>query len=257
LTVVGAIIGLIGAVVWAWPWPYTPLEMARWGNVSGRAWLNVGVQAKEGLYPWPVWLPLPTWSQPGGNWQTGLATGLAGLLAGTVTLRLVRLTFGLGMGAEYMDPEELPDDGPAPGLVRRWLSWVQRLGGQALGLGDADLMMMAGSFLGWQPILTAFLIGVMVGLVFGLAQVAGQGSKPVAFGPGLAVGVLIACLGWSWIGPRVQPLFSELLLMASLGGICVFMMVVGGYLIRLFRLVRHRQPVGGGERTAYEEHGDR
>jgi len=36
------------------------------------------------------------------------------------------------------------------------------LGKEALGLGDADLMMMAGSFLGWQPIILAFFLSAPV-----------------------------------------------------------------------------------------------
>ena len=48
---------------------------------------NMSPEPKEGLFPWPVWGPLPGWLGPGGNWQTGLATGLAGLLAGTLVLR--------------------------------------------------------------------------------------------------------------------------------------------------------------------------
>ena len=40
------------------------------------------------------------------------------------------------------------------------------LGVEALGLGDADLMMMAGSFLGWQPLIVAFFLSVLPGLLF-------------------------------------------------------------------------------------------
>src|SRR5207302_309144 len=123
LTVSGTVVGLLGSVLFAWPWPYAPQQTL--GDVSPH----------NGLYPWPVWWPLPAWMQPGGNWQTGLATGLAGMLAGTLMLRAVRLLFGLGVGAEYMEPAE-----PEAEAGSGWLSWIQRVGGRALGLGDADLM---------------------------------------------------------------------------------------------------------------------
>jgi leader peptidase (prepilin peptidase)/N-methyltransferase len=141
LTVTGAILGLIGAVLLAWPWPYTPaLAVAR--IPPGREWWEVNPDAgpKMGVFPWPFWGPLPSWFEPGGNWQTGLATGLIGLTVGTVMLRVVRFLFGKGLGVE------------------------------ALGLGDADLMMMAGSFLGWQPVVIAFLVASFPALFFALLQ---------------------------------------------------------------------------------------
>src|SRR5207245_754606 len=72
---------------------------------------------KPGLYPWPFWGALPAWFEPGGNWQTGLVTGIMGALVGTLLLRAIRFLFGLGLGIE------------------------------ALGLGVADWMMMAGGIL--------------------------------------------------------------------------------------------------------------
>jgi Flp pilus assembly protein protease CpaA len=74
----------------------------------------------------------------------GLATGVVGLLAGTVMLRVVRFVFTTGLGVE------------------------------ALGLGDADLMMMAGAFLGWQPLVVAFFISVGPGLFFALVHMLAQ-----------------------------------------------------------------------------------
>ena len=94
LTLTGTVIGLVGTVIWAWPWPYTP------GEIS----VLVGRVPKSALYPWPVWWRLPAILQPGGNWQTGLATGGAGVLAGTLLLRAIRFLFGFGMGAQYYGP---------------------------------------------------------------------------------------------------------------------------------------------------------
>jgi leader peptidase (prepilin peptidase)/N-methyltransferase len=241
LTVTGTVVGLVGAIVWAWPWPYSPQDMAQtlpqtgWG---GHPWLFVSRQPKTALYPWPVWWPLPTFLQPGGNWQSGLATGVGGILAGTLMLRAVRFLFGFGMGATYMEP-------PAPELaeqprwiVARGLSWLQRVGGKALGLGDADLMMMAGAFLGWQPIVVAFFVSVFPGLFFALGQLVLRGTNVLPFGPALALGTIATFLGWTWIGPFVQPLFFDTTLLVVLGGVCGTLMLVFGYLLRVRRIVR-------------------
>ncbi len=181
ITLTGTLIGLACATLFPWPFPDAgqPLPL-----VAGM----IPPRLPTGLYPWPVWYPLPDWL-PRGSWQLGLANGLAGAVAGMLVLRVVRFTFGLTRGIE------------------------------ALGVGDADLMMMAGSFVGWQPILLACFVAAFPGLLFGIAQLdparqssaalrtlagAGRGADTVAvavfrrFG-GAAPGVL---RGWF---PRRHP----------------------------------------------------
>lgn len=204
ITIPGTALGLLFAVTFPWPWPQltpTPGQALDWW-LAGDA--NLG--PRTGLYPWPFWGPLPGWFDPGGNWQTGLATGLLGALAGTVLLRIIRFLFSLGLGIE------------------------------AMGLGDADLMMMAGSFLGWQPVVVAFLIGVFAGLIFGVAQMVVYRDNMMPFGPALAVGIVLTCLGWHWIGPSVQPLFFNGYLMLILGGASAVLMLVSSYVLRLIRM---------------------
>ncbi|MBV9122462.1 MAG: prepilin peptidase [Planctomycetes bacterium] len=244
LTVTGTIVGLVLAVLLPWPWPYTPAEAhpALRLNPGGLAvpapWWYESVHPREGLYPWPVWGPLPRWLQPGRNWRMGLATGAAGLLAGTLMLRAVRFLFGLGLGAEYMEPLEEEAE-PAPRwLGSRWLSWFQRVGGRALGLGDADLMMMAGSFLGWQLVVVAFLIGLIPGLFFGLIQLAVRGTNALAFGPSLAIGVVVTFLGWHWIGPRFQMFFFNEYFLLIVGGASGVLMLITAFALRLLKVIR-------------------
>jgi len=236
LTVTGTIIGLIGAVLFPWPWPNALAGAVQPANMP---WRRPGVVIRAGLYPWPVWaLPDVPWLQPGGNWQTGLATGLAGMLAGTLMLRGVRFLFGLGMGSQYMEDAPEMEEGQPSWFASRWISWLGRVGGKALGLGDADLMMMAGAFLGWQPILVAFFLAALPGVVMGLTQVAVRGYTTLPFGPALAFGVMITCLGWRSIGPQVQLFFFDGLLVLALGGCCCVLLIGGGYLIRFVRFLR-------------------
>jgi len=199
LMAAGAVIGLIGSLLLPWPWPRTlqqALPFPGQGVPPGMQWAVPQGGLGPGLYPWPVWGPLPAFLAPGGNWQTGLATGLAGMLVGTFLLRAVSFVFSKGLGKE------------------------------ALGIGDADLMMMAGTFLGWQPIVVAFFLSVFPALFYGLARIVIFRDNKLPFGPPLALGLMATWLGWQWIGPQVQPLFfwpEVLICCVVLGGAFMFL----------------------------------
>lgn len=209
LTLTGTLIGLVGAVLMPWPWPWDPPQAAapvpQGFLAAGQQWKMPGLGLREGVYPWPFWGPLPAWAAPGGNWQTGLATGLAGALAGNFFVRAVRFLFSAGLGRE------------------------------ALGLGDADLMMMAGAFLGWQPVVVAFFVSVLPGLAFGLAARLVRSEPEFAFGPALGAGVVITFLGWPWIGPYLQPLLFWPELLLAFAAVAGVFMLVSSFLLRLLR----------------------
>jgi leader peptidase (prepilin peptidase)/N-methyltransferase len=209
LTFTGLIFGLIGSALFPWPWPMSIAEpgVLPQPNPPNLPWwlLDPKDALRPALYPWPVWGPLPDW-MPLGSHLSGLAAGLAGALVGTFMLRGVRVTFGKGFGQE------------------------------ALGLGDADLMMMAGSFLGWQPVIVAFFAGGLVALVFGIGQLILTGKTDLPFGPGLAVGCVVTMLGWRWIAPAVQPLmFNAMILALAVGASAAFMLIFGALFGRLRR----------------------
>src|SRR5262249_31498287 len=112
--------------------------------------------------------------------RLGLATGLAGLLAGALILRTIAFLFKHGRGIE------------------------------GLGLGDADLMMMVGCFLGWQPVVVAFFVALAPGIVFGLGRLLLRADREMPFGPSLAVATVVTWLGWqSWFGPRLGGFFFD------------------------------------------------
>src|SRR5262249_44314803 len=148
--------------------------------------------------------PPPEWL-PRGSWRLGLATGVVGAAVGWLLLWLIRFLFTKGLGVE------------------------------AMGLGDADLMMMAGAFLGWQPVVAAFFISVVPGLVLGAAHVALRGDRALPFGPALAVGTVAAMLGWYWLGPRFQLLFFDGTLLLILGGLGGTLMFALSFLLRFTR----------------------
>ena len=204
LTLWGTGIGLIGSILFPWPWPSDINNPGFHAPNNQRWWLvppNQGIFA--GLYPWPVWETLPVW-MPLGSHLAGLATGVAGMLAGTWMLRGVRSLFTRGLGRE------------------------------ALGLGDADLMMMVGAFLGWQPVLVAFFVGAFVTLGFAIVQVIVFRDNTLPFGPGLAAGTVITWLCWRWIRPSVQAvLFYEVLLFFLVAAGTAFILFSGAILGRL------------------------
>jgi leader peptidase (prepilin peptidase)/N-methyltransferase len=218
VTVCGTIIGLVGATFLAWPFP----------RAEGPAPLPPGQlppPIESGLYPWPVWPwrpdHFPAWMPPG-SWQLGLATGLAGALAGMATLRAVRFLFGLGRGKE------------------------------GLGIGDADVMMMAGSFIGWQPTLVAFFVGVFAALFFGIVQLIRRGDQALPFGPALAVGAVITLLTWPTIGrnPNLYLLFSEAWLLGGIAVVGAAFLLLASFILRIIRGPEPPEPSEGQEQKA-------
>ncbi|MBI2805828.1 MAG: prepilin peptidase [Planctomycetes bacterium] len=192
LTLTGTLVGLIGSMFLPWPWPHAltppPAPLTH-----------------HGIYNWPFWFPLPDWFEPGSNWQTGLATGMCGAMAGTFLLRAIGFIFSKGLGKE------------------------------ALGLGDADLMMMAGAFLGWQAVVVAFFLSVFPALLFGIILLAARNDNSLPFGPALALSVMATCLGWRWVPDVVRVFFFDataLIAIALLGGCALFVM---SFLLRLIR----------------------
>lgn len=198
VTIVGMVIGLVLAACFPWPWPYTVEHMRLLGELQPPA-----LQQKPrlppviGWQPWPVWdtLALPKWLGAG-TWQLGLATGLGGVLAGMVILRAVRFLFGVGRGME------------------------------GLGLGDADLMMMAGAFVGWQVVVVGFFVSVFPGLILGLGRLIIYRDQQLPFGPSLALGLLITLFAWPLLPPEFGRIFFEELLMTILAvGGAVFLLI--------------------------------
>jgi leader peptidase (prepilin peptidase) / N-methyltransferase len=207
LTLTGTFVGLVGAVLMPWPWPWLPVDQPFPrpvpGVQPGDVWV-AGIGLKQGAYAWPLWGPLPFGLEPW-SWQLGLATGVAGMLVGTFLMRAVAALFKQGLGKE------------------------------ALGLGDADLMMMAGAFLGWQLVVAAFFLSVIPALFFGIIQLAVNKDNELPFGPSLAAGILGACLCWGWLGPSMQILFFFGELLVGLVAVAGAFMFFSGYGIRILR----------------------
>ncbi|WP_020469094.1 prepilin peptidase [Zavarzinella formosa] len=191
LTTTGTVIGLASAVLFPWPWPSNPVVAN--GLPPNLPWaFNVppgGIPS--GLYVWPVWGPLPSWL-PAGSPQLGLVTGLVGAMTGMLMVRSVKFLFEKGLGKE------------------------------SIGFGDADLMMMAGAFTGWQIVAVGFFVGSILSLPLGVIFKFYRKQEYLPFGPGLALGVMVTLLGWPWMRLVLQQTlfddFQILLMVVLLGG---------------------------------------
>ena len=204
----GAAIGIIGGALMPWPWPH-PASVVD-AIPTGMAWQFPEYHGKiaVGGQLWPFWGP-PWEFAAAATWKLGLLNSLIGALAGTFVVRWVKWLFEVGFGKE------------------------------ALGLGDADLLLMAGAFLGWQPAVLSLFVGAFAALfVFKLpALIVGfvKGSeveRELPFGPGLAVGVVITWLSWPWLGLRLQFVFFDLPTLGVAVGVMSVGMLAAGLLLR-------------------------
>lgn len=210
----GVVVGVVGGALLPWPWP-NPAAVA--GVLpNDRSWMisDLWGLIPLGLQPWPFWGPTFNFAPPGSH-QLGLITAIVGALAGSLVVRLIKWLFEVGFGRE------------------------------AMGLGDADLLMMAGAFLGWQvAVLSLFvaaptaLVLKLLGLLFAPTStettpaVAAQGTRELPFGPGLALGIVLTWFSWRWLGPRVQFVFFDTIAFGLAALVMCIGMVAAGLLLR-------------------------
>jgi leader peptidase (prepilin peptidase)/N-methyltransferase len=226
VAVTGTLAGVVGAAVFPWPFPQepaaalvvlsrpaplpvfslvdggTPARPLRGPMPADGSWSRWPFSPRPGFCPWPVWGPPPD-ALPPGSWQLGLATGLVGALAGAWGLRLVAAVTRHGLGRD------------------------------AVPAGAADLALIAGAFLGWQP--------VLVGGALALAAAAALCALPrrVPFALCLALGTVAAWLGWAWVGPVVRPVLFSAALLPPLLAAALALVYVVCLLVRLIAAPAH------------------
>ncbi|OWK43403.1 prepilin peptidase [Fimbriiglobus ruber] len=206
VTYIGTAVGLLASTLLAWPWPSDPAVLAQIQPNAPWFLPNILGKLPTGMTLWPFWGPLPTWT-PAGSWQLGLCNALIGAAVGTALVRGIKFLFEIGIGKE------------------------------ALGLGDADLMMMAGAFLGWQVVLIGFFAGGLAGLLLKIPSViysliTGRTVvSELSFGPGLALGIVATWFAWPWVSSSAVVLFEPVVLgvlVIAIGG----GLLVAGILLR-------------------------
>ena len=156
---------------------------------------------------------IPEWIQ-GHRHLHGLGWSVAGLIAGGGLTWLARLISGVMLGQE------------------------------ALGFGDVTLMAMAGCFLGWQPIVFAFMLAPFCGILVGVTAKMLFNTPYVPYGPYLAAAVYFVLIGWQWLwmfepAPEisVRKLFGDWQGLLILTGIAVAALCLLLGFLRLYRLI--------------------
>ncbi|MGL6096302.1 MAG: prepilin peptidase [Fimbriiglobus sp.] len=202
ITYLGTLVGLIGATLMPWPWPSAVTAVP----APNAYWWAPGTLIPTGVALWPFIGPPPAWAPPG-SWQLGLANGLVGAAAGMFIGRAIKFLFETGMRKD------------------------------ALGLGDADMLMMIGAFLGWQPAALALPVGAVLTLPLILPPkiwgwLRGRPSESeLAFGPGIAAGAVAVWIGWPWLGESARLMFDPWLV-GVIGILAGGGMLVSGLLFR-------------------------
>ncbi len=125
-----------------------------------------------------VWLGAGRWADQWAAAWAGLLTALVGLAASGGMVWAVRL---IGTAA-----------------LRR----------EAMGFGDVTLMMMIGTFLGWQACLIVFFLAPFAGMLAGIAQLVLRRDQEIPYGPYLCLAAAATVVLWSPIWTWAQPLFA-------------------------------------------------
>lgn len=126
-------------------------------------------------------------------------------------------------------------------VISGGMVWAVRLIGtaalqrEAMGFGDVTLMMMVGTFLGWQACLMAFFLAPFAGLVVGLAQFVLRRDDVIPYGPFLCIGAAAVVLFWAPIWTWAQPLFQLGWLIPATLAVCLPLL---GIMLAVWRILK-------------------
>lgn len=162
------------------------------------------------------------------------------LIVGTGTVVIVWTVAGLGWRGS-----EAAWMGLFTALVGLVLSggivWAVRLIGtaalkrEAMGFGDVTLMMMIGTFLGWQACLIAFFLAPFAGLLIGVGQLVLRRGDVIPYGPFLCLGAGAVVVAWAPIWDWALPIFAAGGLVLLVLGVCLAML---GLMLAVWQLIK-------------------
>jgi len=119
--------------------------------------------------------------------------------------------------------------------------WAVRLIGsaalrrEAMGFGDVTLMMMVGTFIGWQASLIAFFLAPFAGLLVGIAQFVFRRDDVIPYGPFLCLATGAVVIWWAPIWMWGQPMFAMGGLVPAVIVVCLAML---GIMLAAWRSVK-------------------
>jgi hypothetical protein len=122
------------------------------------------------------------------------------------------------------------------------LVWAVRLIGtlslrrEAMGFGDVTLMMMIGTFLGWQACLITFFISPFAALFIGIIQFISRRDDVIPFGPFLCLAAAAVVVWWAPIWLWAQPLFEHGALVPLVLTLCLVLL---GVMLTIWRIIKN------------------
>jgi prepilin signal peptidase PulO-like enzyme (type II secretory pathway) len=121
------------------------------------------------------------------------------------------------------------------------LVWAVRLIGtlalrrEAMGFGDVTLMMMIGTFLGWQACLILFFLSPFAAIVIGLGQLVLRRDDVIPFGPFLCLAAAATVVGWAPIWIWAEPIFRLGWLVPAMVFVCLVLL---GAMLTIWRIIK-------------------
>ncbi len=245
-----------------------PMVGAELGVVNGNTWWLEPVTAIA-PHNWP-----PYWGEAG-NWQSLLiALGCYWLWCFALTPRIWRGRHGVARALRLIEARvqrellrpplrELlivgtlaifvmwvfRDNGPWTGLLTALIGlassggivWAVRLIGtaalrrEAMGFGDVTLMMMIGTFLGWQAGLILFFLAPFAGLVIGLIQLILRRDDVIPYGPFLCLAAAACVVCWAPVWMWAQPIFGMGWLVPAVLVVCLVLL---GVMLAIWQVIK-------------------
>jgi len=111
------------------------------------------------------------------------------------------------------------------------------LGREAMGFGDVTLMMMVGTFLGWQAGIIIFFIAPFAALVVGVVQLVTRSDDVIPYGPFLCLGALVVIVRWADVWNRSHYAFGPGWLVPAVLIVCVVLL---GLLLWIWQQIKVR-----------------
>jgi prepilin signal peptidase PulO-like enzyme (type II secretory pathway) len=106
---------------------------------------------------------------------------------------------------------------------------------EAMGFGDVTLMMMVGTFIGWQASLIAFFLAPFAGLFIGVAQFILRRDDVIPYGPFLCLATAAVIVAWAPIWEWAQPMFGMGGLVPAVLFVCLSML---GVMLAIWRGIK-------------------
>ncbi len=123
------------------------------------------------------------------------------------------------------------------------LVWGVRIAGtvalkrEAMGFGDVTLMMMVGTFLGWQAGIMIFFIAPFAGLIVGIVQLVTKSDDVIPYGPFLCLGALFVIVRWADVWNRTLFAFQAGWLMPAVLIVCIVLL---GLMLAVWQQIKQR-----------------